>query len=261
MKIYLSWIKTLKHYCPNEKVNHWLVAFPELDKEFDISNIDDIFLDSWGYSIRNSWLKLDVKDYVWFLQKHWKKFDVIANMDTWSKEETLANQRLLEQETWLTILPVYHASDFVVKDFALLEEYCEKYDYVWIGWVSWFHWSQETKEKYINFCFKIAMKYKTKLHGFWITVARFLKTYPFYSVDSTSWLAWGKYARICQYENWRLVVKDAKQCRKEWLEIFWPWLAWKRLKLWYEARIKYWDFLDQYWKLRWMEYRNERKNQ
>lgn len=261
MKIYLSWIKTLKHYCPNEKVNHWLVAFPELDKEFDISNIDDIFLDSWGYSIRNSWLKLDVKDYVWFLQKHWKKFDVIANMDTWSKEETLANQRLLEQETWLTILPVYHASDFVVKDFALLEEYCEKYDYVWIGWVSWFHWSQETKEKYINFCFKIAMKYKTKLHGFWITVARFLKTYPFYSVDSTSWLAWGKYARICQYENWRLVVKDAKQCRKEWLEIFWPWLAWKRLKLWYEARIKYWDFLDQYWKLRWMEYRNERKSQ
>ena len=261
MKIYLSWIKTLKHYCPNEKVNHWLVAFPELDKEFDISNIDDIFLDSWGYSIRNSWLKLDVKDYVWFLQKHWKKFDVIANMDTWSKEETLANQRLLEQETWLTILPVYHASDFVVKDFSLLEEYCEKYDYVWIGWVSWFHWSQETKEKYINFCFKIAMKYKTKLHGFWITVARFLKTYPFYSVDSTSWLAWGKYARICQYENWRLVVKDAKQCRKEWLEIFWPWLAWKRLKLGYEARIKYWDFLDQYWKLRWMEYRNERKNQ
>lgn len=261
MKIYLSWIKTLKHYCPNEKVNHWLVAFPELDKEFDISNIDDIFLDSWGYSIRNSWLKLDVKDYVWFLQKHWKKFDVIANMDTWSKEETLANQRLLEQETWLTILPVYHASDFVVKDFSLLEEYCEKYDYVWIGWVSWFHWSQETKEKYINFCFKIAMKHKTKLHGFWITVARFLKTYPFYSVDSTSWLAWGKYARICQYENWRLVVKDAKQCRKEWLEIFWPWLAWKRLKLGYEAWIKYWEFLNQYWKLRWMEYRNERKSQ
>lgn len=256
MKIYLSGIKTLKHYFPNEQVNHWLVAFPELNEKFDISNIDDIFLDSWGYSIRNSWLKLDIKDYISFLQKYWKKFNVIANMDTWSKEETLYHQRLLEQETWLNILPVYHASDFVTKDFALLEEYCEKYDYVWIGWVSWFHWTQETKEKYINFCFKIAMKHKTKLHWFWITIARFLRTYPFYSVDSTSRLAWWKFARICQYENWKLVVKDAKQCRKEWLEIFWPWLAWKRLRLWYDARIKYWNFLDQYRKLRWGEYRN-----
>lgn len=256
MKIYLSWIKTLRHYFPNEKVEHWLVAFPELSKDFDIQDIKDIFLDSWGYSIRNSWLKLDVNDYVKFLQKYWKKFNVIANMDTGSKKETLDNQALLEKETWLKILPVYHASDFVSWDLSLLEEYCEKYDYVWIGWVSWFHGSTETKEKYINYCFKIAMKHKTKLHWFWITIARFLRTYPFYSVDSTSRLAGWKFARICQYQNGKLIMKDAKQCKKEWLNIFAPWLAGKRLRLWYDARIKYWNFLDNYRKLRWGEYWN-----
>ena len=256
MKIYLSWIKTLRHYFPNEKVEHWLVAFPELSKDFDIQDIKDIFLDSWGYSIRNSWLKLDVNDYVKFLQKYWKRFNVIANMDTGSKKETLDNQALLEKETWLKILPVYHASDFVSWDLSLLEEYCEKYDYVWIGWVSWFHGSTETKEKYINYCFKIAMKHKTKLHWFWITIARFLRTYPFYSVDSTSRLAGWKFARICQYQNGKLIMKDVKQCKKEWLNIFAPWLAGKRLRLWYDARIKYWKFLDEYWKLRWGEYWN-----
>ena len=256
MKIYLSGIKTLKHYFPNEVVWHGLVAFPELNEKMDIMNIKDIFLDSWGYSIRNSWLKLDVNDYVKFLQKYWKKFNVIANMDTGSKKETLDNQALLEKETWLSILPVYHASDFVSWDLSLLEEYCEKYDYVWIGWVSWFHWSNETKEKYINYCFKIAMKHKTKLHGFWITIARFLRTYPFYSVDSTSWLAGWKFARICQYQNWKLIMKDAKQCKKEWLNIFAPWLAGKRLRLWYDARLKYWEFLDNYRKIRWGEYWN-----
>ena len=256
MKIYLSWIKTLRHYFPNEKVEHWLVAFPELSKDFDIQDIKDIFLDSWGYSIRNSWLKLDVNDYVKFLQKYWKRFNVIANMDTGSKKETLDNQALLEKETWLKILPVYHASDFVSWDLSLLEEYCEKYDYVWIGWVSWFHGSTETKEKYINYCFKIAMKHKTKLHWFWITIARFLRTYPFYLVDSTSRLAGWKFARICQYQNGKLIMKDAKQCKKEWLNIFAPWLAGKRLRLWYDARIKYWKFLDEYWKLRWGEYWN-----
>lgn len=256
MKIYLSWIKTLRHYFPNEKVEHWLVAFPELSKDFDIQDIKDIFLDSWGYSIRNSWLKLDVNDYVKFLQKYWKRFNVIANMDTGSKKETLDNQTLLEKETWLKILPVYHASDFVSWDLSLLEEYCEKYDYVWIGWVSWFHGSTETKEKYINYCFKIAIKHKTKLHWFWITIARFLRTYPFYSVDSTSRLAGWKFARICQYQNGKLIMKDAKQCKKEWLNIFAPWLAGKRLRLWYDARIKYWKFLDEYWKLRWGEYWN-----
>ena len=256
MKIYLSWIKTLRHYFPNEKVEHWLVAFPELSKDFDIQDIKDIFLDSWGYSIRNSWLKLDVNDYVKFLQKYWKRFNVIANMDTGSKKETLDNQALLEKETWLKILPVYHASDFVSWDLSLLEEYCEKYDYVWIGWVSWFHGSTETKEKYINYCFNIAIKHKTKLHWFWITIARFLRTYPFYSVDSTSRLAGWKFARICQYQNGKLIMKDAKQCKKEWLNIFAPWLAGKRLRLWYDARIKYWKFLDEYWKLRWGEYWN-----
>ena len=256
MKIYLSWIKTLRHYFPNEKVEHWLVAFPELSKDFDIQDIKDIFLDSWGYSIRNSWLKLDVNDYMKFLQKYWKRFNVIANMDTGSKKETLDNQALLEKETWLKILPVYHASDFVSWDLSLLEEYCEKYDYVWIGWVSWFHGSTETKEKYINYCFKIAMKHKTKLHWFWITIARFLRTYPFYSVDSTSRLAGWKFARICQYQNGKLIMKDAKQCKKEWLNIFAPWLAGKKLRLWDGARIKYWKFLDEYWKLRWGEYWN-----
>ena len=177
-------------------------------------------------------------------------------MDTGSKKETLDNQALLEKETWLKILPVYHASDFVSWDLSLLEEYCEKYDYVWIGWVSWFHGSTETKEKYINYCFKIAMKHKTKLHWFWITIARFLRTYPFYSVDSTSRLAGWKFARICQYQNGKLIMKDAKQCKKEWLNIFAPWLAGKRLRLWYDARIKYWKFLDEYWKLRWGEYWN-----
>ena len=37
--------------------------------------------------------------------------DIIANMDTSSVEETLNNQKFLEQETKQKILPVYHRSD------------------------------------------------------------------------------------------------------------------------------------------------------
>ena len=41
-------------------------------------------------------MKLCVEDYKQFILKRGKYFEVIANMDTSTKEETLENQKLLE---------------------------------------------------------------------------------------------------------------------------------------------------------------------
>lgn len=220
MKIYLSGIKTTQKKLQefwDFSCQYWLVAFPELQKsktvKEDIAFIKDRFLDSWGYSIRIRWLQLSVVDYANFINKYKWMFNVIANMDTSSVEETINNQKFLEQETKHTILPVYHWSDIREWNLKLLEEYCEKYDYIALWWVAWLWLSARQKDYYLGKSFSVAMKHKTKIHWFWITSMSHLIKYPFYSVDSTSRLQWVMYNQFTLFNNGKWYKYSAREYR------------------------------------------------
>lgn len=258
MKIYLSWFASQVNYLGGESCQYALWAFPELRSWSNLTKLlscaKDIFLDSWWYSIRNKWMKLSVVDYAEFIKQNKKKFTVCANMDTGSVEETLNNQRFLEQETGEYILPVYHRSD--LKEWIkLLEEYCEKYDYIALWWVAGLWLSQKQKHYYLSKCFQVAVKKRVKIHWFWITNLHCLLNYPFYSVDSTSWLQWQKFNQFSIFNNWKWYTYSALEYRaKYWLD---PaknshsWKVWNSKK----QREKFNDYITKLHQAKGMEYR------
>ena len=263
MKIYLSGIISKQkrcNLCWDFSCEYWLVAFPELKgvKNIDekIGFIKDRFLDSWWYSIRIRWLELSVVDYANFINKYPNYFNVIANMDTSSVEETISNQKFLESETKQKILPVYHRSDIKEWNIKLLEKYCEEYDYIALWWVAWLWLSPRQKEYYLWKSFQIAMKHKTKIHWFGITSLNALVRYPFYSVDSTSWLQQEKYNQFTIFNNGKWYKYTAREYReKYWLD---PGKKPTYRKTW-ESKKQWEKFNDYITKLhiaKWMEYWN-----
>ena len=259
MKIYLSGITSQIWYLWNNRWKYWLVAFPEAQNSKHINEIlhfcDDLFLDSWWYSIRVRWLDLSVKDYVKFVNKYASYFTAITNMDTNDVKETLENQRILEQETWKTIIPVYHISDLLSWNIKLLDEYCEKYDYIWLWWVAWKRIKPKELMKYFSFIFHKAIQTKTKIHWFWITADSLIKMFPFYSVDSTSRLQWQKFNQFVQFRNGQRYKYSAWEYRQKfWLD---PaknphsWKIWESKK----QREKYNDYITKLHQVKWMEYR------
>jgi len=243
----------------NVVIEYGLVSFADVcNKKTLISDtvkVNDLFLDSWWFAIRTRWLKLSIIDYAKYVQKHWNTYNVIANMDTNSIEETIENQEFLEKETGKYILPVYHWEDFVKWDYKWFEEFCEKYNYIGLWGIAGSHYKKEFIEKYFNFCFTIWKKYKTKFHWFWVTSDYFLKKYPFYSVDSTSWLSGLRFMTVDYFKQWKLYSMNAGECRKLlWIDIAKLPRA-EKVRRSLDARKKYNEYMTKLHQAKWMEYR------
>lgn len=261
MKIFLSGYTTMQKYLWEDifKIKYWLSAFPELYKKKDVDEllkyVPDKFLDSWGYSIRMRGLQLSVYDYAKFIKQYWDKFTAIANMDTADVKETLENQRILEWETWKTILPVYHASDFFSGDIEMLENYCNKYKHIAIGWVAGTKTAPDKLYKFLNVVFSKAKQTKTTIHWFWITSNRLLLMYPFYSVDSTSWLSGLRFMTVDYFKQWKMYSMNAGECRKQlWIDIA-KLPRTEKIKRSLDARVKYNEYMTKLHQAKWMEYR------
>jgi dimeric dUTPase (all-alpha-NTP-PPase superfamily) len=228
-----------------------LISFFGLkDKDFKTNVLEKfpfVFLDSGGYSLRVSKKKISVpeylKDYINFIKEN--NIQYYANVDMATTEETLRNQRIME-EAGLKPIPVYHWNEFRDGNRKLMDDYCEKYDYVAIGGVAKVVKSRKDATKYLNFCFKTAKKHKTKLHGFGITADIMLKRYNFYSVDSTSWMVGNKYGHVFYFANGKMKMYSKKNFFEKFNKFNhlkknineWNIIQWKN----------YTDYLKEFWK-------------
>jgi len=176
-----------------------------------------LFLDSGGFTARMKEEEMSVQDYINFIKKN-PHIKVYANLDVATPEETLTNQETMEKQG-LKPLPVFHYSEMISKKWNyLMEEYCQEYDYVAIGGLKTTLQErrkgiQKNKQKYLNFCFSIANKYNTKIHGFGMTHPKFISKYPFHSVDSTSWLSGSMYGLLYFYEHGTINIFSIKKWR------------------------------------------------
>ena len=163
----------------------------------------NILLDSGGYTARMQNVQIDVKDYANFINKN--DIQLAFNLDTNDVKETLFNQGFLETNTSAYILPVYHFSDYTDNEHKhLLDEMIGNYSYISIGGVAGMKLGAR-KEIFYDYVFSKISKVRNqcKVHGLGITGKNVLEKYPFYSVDSTSWLAFQKFGSS-------KVVKDKK---------------------------------------------------
>lgn len=170
-----------------------------------------IFLDSGAHSIYQLLLKNKEKEgykhskelwkyidnYAEFVKKNEHLLELYVNVDIiFDPEMTWEVQKYLEQNHGLKPLPVFHPGE----DFKWLKLYLDNYDYIGLGGVGqitksyWMHTVGDPAFDLI--CDTKNRLPRCKVHGFAMTSPELMTKYPFFSVDSTSWVQYGKYGMI-----------------------------------------------------------------
>lgn len=157
-------------------------------------------LDSGGFTARKQGTLINVEDYANYLNA----FDVKVafNLDTMDVEQTLSNQSYLEKNTKTYIIPVYHYSEFIQPKYRdLIDDYAKNYPYISLGGTAeGVTGVSKNKLAFFDFCFR-KVGVSVKIHGLAVTSFRLMLRYPWFSVDSTSWLAAESFGKFIDFKN------------------------------------------------------------
>lgn len=211
MKLYFvatsNWHIDLLHA---SKVKNVLVSYFYFSKE--VPSGFHIALDSGAFSADNSGKSIDIDKFIEFAKANSDKCDVVFNLDVIgqkqaaedSAEASYKNLKYIESKGVKT-LPVFHQGE----DFKWLDKLVSEYDYVGLGGVAGDMMKKRTEvEKWFGYIFYRYPRHK--FHGLGVTGMYLLKKFPFYSVDSTSWLKWANFGRTLQFDKQALTMKPLR---------------------------------------------------
>jgi hypothetical protein len=153
--------------------------------------------DSGAFSAMTRGLNITVEHYARWL-KRWKhNFDFYFNLDVirdWKASER--NLRRL-QEHGLDPVPVFHTGS----PWEVFEGICAEHSLVSLGGMAGKHMGMDTLLRWLVHCFKIARDHGTKIHGLGMTTPKLNASLPFYSIDSTSWVAGSMYGCLLVFDG------------------------------------------------------------
>lgn len=170
----------------------------------------DLFLDSGAFSAWTRGITINLQEYIDFIKtnneylEHYAVLDVIGD-----PEATYRNQKEMESQG-LKPIPCFHYGE----DFKWLEFYINNYKYIALGGLVGRPKAELTEhldKSWEIICNTPKSIPKCKIHGFGITSIQFLLRYPWYSVDSTSWVLVGRtggiYVPKRKNNNWDYLQK------------------------------------------------------
>lgn len=135
-------------------------------------------------------------NYIKFLKENSTKIKIYANLDIINNPEATWENQLYFENKGLSPIPVFHFGS----DFKWLEKYLEKgYKYIAIGGMipnSYSVLRKPLDDMWLNYLTDKKGMPSVKVHGFAVTSSRLVHRYPWYSVDSTSWVKFGIYGSI-----------------------------------------------------------------
>lgn len=175
---------------------------------------DSVFLDSGAFSAFTKGVEIDINEYCRFIRRHEKSFRVASVLDSiGDPRKTYENQKEMEK-LGTAPLPCFHYGD----DEWYLKQYLDEYEYITLGgmvpidtrslrvWLDRL-WSQ--------FLTDDKGKPRVKVHGFGLTSNFLMKRYPWYSVDSSSWIQFSIYGYVFFPRFGDLTFTSASGKRKE----------------------------------------------
>lgn len=168
----------------------------------------DALLDSGGYSARTANIEISVENYASFINTYDAK--LVFELDVMEKKERDYNFQYIQDHCPDAYqIPIMHYGDFILGKRKTLIKMAEEFPYIAIGGFAGSRLGQREARAYLNFIFSITGK-KTRVHGLGITSDRWLNEFPFYSVDSTTWISSARYGRTAdktRLKHWDYYVK------------------------------------------------------
>jgi hypothetical protein len=147
-------------------------------------------LDSGAFTAWNGGHELELQSYIDFIQEYRDLFTVYVAQDVimdWkaSRENTEEMER-----QGLKPIPVYHAGS-PLKEF---DRIMERYDYFALGGMAFWP-AAKRRAIMLDWWKRIEERnYEGRVHGFAVTSMELMRTFPWYSVDSSTWtqpFRWG----------------------------------------------------------------------
>lgn len=221
MLIFYAGVESMTRILEENKVENALATFYYLRNKSQrkveriLNSFPRVFLDSGAFSFREYMrkervsakeieheLEQYIKQYVEFVRDWGDRFFVVAEVDVGDMYQKTKYREKLLQAGVKNLLPVIHRRDTR----AYVEYLCKKYPYVGLGSIP--DASYNYLCRYVSTRMRIAAKYGTKVHGFAITNIEVIKRYPFFSVDSTTWVGGSKYGMSFFFDGHKLNSYD-----------------------------------------------------
>lgn len=162
-------------------------------------NMVSLFLDSGAFSAWNQGVEVNMDEYIAFIKKYEKYLTAYANLDVIGDPvATYENQKYMESKG-VSPIPVFHTTK---EDYSWLIKYLEEgYTYIALGGMAGREITTSGLVKkldplWIHFLTDKSGMPKVKVHGFGLTSVPVMLRYPWYSVDSTSWVKTGRFGAI-----------------------------------------------------------------
>ncbi|MCP4373938.1 MAG: hypothetical protein GY797_38415 [Deltaproteobacteria bacterium] len=166
-----------------------------------------LMMDSGAYSAWVKQEKIDVNEYGKFILKYSNEFDIIINLDVipgkWG-QKSIPEQEMLKsiEEGWdnyyrliemgvpkSKLVHIFHQGE----PFHYLEKMADEMEYIGISPAN--DRTTKEKKKWLDECMKYVVdskgNVKVKFHGFGMTSLHLIWRYPWFSIDSTTWVLVG----------------------------------------------------------------------
>jgi len=159
-----------------------------------------IFLDSGAFTAFTLGKKIDIQEYMQFITDNKKNIETYATLDVigdW--KATKYNTELMESKGFKPLAVFHYQSPE-----AELKRLLGKYDYFALGGLVPLASQRKKLQEWLDYCFSI-IQTNSKVHGLGMTGEWCLKRYPFYTVDSTSYLQSSRYGASHFIKDQRLI--------------------------------------------------------
>jgi len=148
----------------------------------------DILMDSGAYSAMTKGVEIDIDKYIQFIKDCGDKITAAVSLDVIGDGAATYSQWKYMKKKGVNTIPTYHLST----DVKYLERYIEETDYIGVGGVAGVTTSRTSRETF-NVLWKEMLTDSDgmplcKIHAFGITDVTILADFPFYSIDSSTWL-------------------------------------------------------------------------
>lgn len=237
MKLYLAGIYTSNFHkesqlyarltdrerAARDGVQHFLESFHYIHKQAYVDKIRadgvKVFLDSGAFSAFTKGVDVDIRGYCDYIKRN---LDIIENIDgdvcasvldgIGDPLKTWQNQQTMEQ-MGVRPLPCFHYGE----DERYLEWYIQHYDYITLGGMvpistpQLVYWLDRIWNRYLT---DGSGRPRLKVHGFGLTAIPLMERYPWYSVDSSSWVQKAAMGAILVPGFASITVSDTSPARK-----------------------------------------------